>query len=103
MITTNKKSIIDSHTHKRKESKHNTKDNHQITEKRAKEEEKNKKELQNNPKTINKMVISTYLSIITLNVNALIKIHRVVNGYKNKTYLYAACKRLTSDLNIHTN
>ena len=26
-----------------------------------------------------------------------------LNGYKNKTYIYAVCKRLTSDLETHTN
>ena len=31
MVTTNQKSIIDTHTKKRKESKHNIKDSHQIT------------------------------------------------------------------------
>ena len=48
-------------------------------DKRAQEERN--KELQNNQKTINKMTISTYLSIITLNVNGLnapIKRHIVV-------------------------
>ena len=47
--------------------------------KRAKEDRK-KKNYNNNPKTINKMAISTYLSIVTLNVNGLnvpIKRHRV--------------------------
>ena len=31
MVTTHQKSIIDIHTKKKKESKHNTKDSHQIT------------------------------------------------------------------------
>ena len=35
------------------------------------EKEKNREELQNNQKTSNKMEISTYLSIITLNINGL--------------------------------
>ena len=48
------------HTQNRKKSKHNTEDSHQI----RKEESKNKKELQNKQKTINKMIISAYLSII---------------------------------------
>ena len=45
------------------------------------------------------------ISIITLNVNELnapIKRHRVVDWIKNKTLLYAAYKRLTSELNTHT-
>ena len=48
MPTTNQKSIIDTHTQKM-ESKHNTKDDHQIKEnKRGKEE--------NKCKTINKLI-----------------------------------------------
>ena len=52
------------------------------------------------------MAISTYLSIITLNVNelnSLIKTNRVVEWIKKKqktkpkTHLYAASKRLTLD------
>ena len=31
MVTTNQKSVIDTHAKKRKELKHNTKDSHQIT------------------------------------------------------------------------
>ena len=51
------------------------------------------------------MVIGTYISIITLNVNGLMlqpkDIDRL-NGYKNKTHLYAVYKRPTSDLGTHT-
>ena len=50
------------------------------------------------------MAIGTYISIITLNVNGLnapIKKHWV-NGYKNKTHIYAVYKRPTSDLGTHT-
>ena len=49
------------------------------------------------------MAIGTYISIITLNVNRLnapTKRHRL-NGYKNKTYIYAVCKKPTSDLKTH--
>ena len=51
------------------------------------------------------MAISTYLSIITLNVNGLnapIKRHKVADWKKNRTHLYAAYKRLTSELKTHT-
>ena len=42
MVTTSQKFIIDTHTHKRNESKHITKDNHQITrEQKKKGVEKN--------------------------------------------------------------
>ena len=50
----------------RKESKHSTKENHQNTGKR-----RNREKLQKSRKVINKMAISTYLLIITLNVNRL--------------------------------
>ena len=51
------------------------------------------------------MVIGTYISMITLNVNALnapTKDSGLLNGYKNKTHLYAVYKRPTSDLETHT-
>ena len=50
------------------------------------------------------MTLSTYLSIITLNVNRLnspIKRPRVDDGLK-KNSLYAVHKRLTSDINVYT-
>ena len=51
------------------------------------------------------MVISTSLSIISLNVNYLIlqsKDIEWINGLKkNKDPYYAACKRLTSDVRTH--
>ena len=55
----------------------------------------------NKPKTMKKMVIGTYISIITINVNglnALAKRHRLAEWMKNKTHIYAVCKRPTSDL-----
>ena len=63
---------------------------------------RNKKYLQNNPKTINKMAIRTYISIITVDVNWLNAPIKRLNGYKNKTLIYAAYKRLTLDLKTHT-
>ena len=58
MITINQKSIIDTQK-KRKESKHNTKDNHQIT----REENKRKKQ-KRTTKTINKrQEVHTYQPI----------------------------------------
>ena len=51
------------------------------------------------------MAVNTYLSIISLNVNGLnapVKIYRVSEWIKkNKTYLYAAYKRLTLDAWTH--
>ena len=78
------------HTQKRKRSKHNTKDSHQITweERKRRNKQKNYK---NNQKTINKMVVSTYLSIITVNVNglnALLKRRRVTEWiHKQDPYI----------------
>ena len=46
------------------------------------------------------MAISTYLSIITLNVNGLnapIKRHRIIEWIKSKTHLCAAYKKVTSN------
>ena len=79
MVNTNQKPIVDTQKIKRKESKHTTKESHEVT----KEERKsrgNREELQNSLKTMNKMKISKYLSIITSNVirlNFTIKRHRV--------------------------
>ena len=62
MVTTNQRSVIDTHTNKRKEAKHNNKDSHQTTGKKAKEEERNnnnKEPCKNNPRTINKLYLLT--------------------------------------------
>ena len=51
------------------------------------------------------MVRGTYISIITLNVNGLNpqpKDPDWLNGYKNKTHVYAVYKKPTSDLATHT-
>ena len=66
--------------------------------------QKKKKDLQNQPQTIKKMGIGTYISIITLNVNGLnasSKDTDWLNGYKNKTHIYAVYKKPTSDLKTH--
>ena len=63
------------------------------------------KTYKNKPKTVKKMVIGTYISIITLNVNGLnapTKRQGLLNGYKNKTHIYGVYKRPTSDLVTHT-
>lgn len=55
-------------------------------------------------KKINKMAISPYLSVITLNVVGLnfpIK-DRVAEWKKIKTYLYPVYKTFTSDVSTHT-
>ena len=51
------------------------------------------------------MGIGTYILISTLNVNGLnvpTKNIDWLNGYKNKTCIYAVYKRPTSDLGAHT-
>ena len=50
------------------------------------------------------MVIGTYISVTTLNgngLNAPMKNTDSLNGYKNKTRIYAVHKRPTSDLGTH--
>ena len=51
------------------------------------------------------MVIGTYISIITLNVNGLMLPPNDIdwlNGYKNKTHIDAVYKVPTSDLGTHS-
>ena len=63
------------------------------------------RDLQKQTITIKNMVIGTYISIITLNLNglnALTKRHRLPEWIQNKTYIYAVSKRPTSDLGTHT-
>ena len=48
MVPTNQKSIIDKHTIKKKEFKHNTKESHQITREQKKEQKRPTKPPQNN-------------------------------------------------------
>ena len=50
------------------------------------------------------MPVGTYISIIALNVNGLnapTKRQDWLNGYKNKTHIYAVYRRPTSDLDTH--
>ena len=77
MVITNQKFIVDTYHKKNKVFKYNTKDSHEIT----REESKRRKKEQKSIKIIlkyNKMIINTYLTIFTLNVNrlnAIIKRH----------------------------
>ena len=70
-VTTNQKSTIDTHTKKKKESKHNTKVSHQITREEKKNRKGRKKTYKNKSKPNKKMAIEAYILIITLNVNGL--------------------------------
>ena len=60
-----------------------------------------KRPKENKPQTIKKMVTGTYISIITLNVNGLNAPTKRLNGYKNKSHIYAVYKKPTSDLKIY--
>ena len=67
----------------------------------SQEIQEKQKDLQNQPQTIKEMAIGTYLPIITLNVNGLnapTKDAEWLNGYKNKTHIYAIYRRPNSDL-----
>ena len=54
MVTTNQKSTIDTGTNKKKQSKHNTKDNHQSTIKENKRIKEEKRTTKTNPKQLTK-------------------------------------------------
>ena len=90
-----------------KEIKHITKDSHQTTREESKRKRKEQEELLKHPeKNSDKLGINTYLLTATLNgngLNAPIKCYRVANWIKNKTRVYAAYKRHTSDLQTLTN
>ena len=87
---------------KRIQTQHQKYSNHNRREQKKKG---TKNKHKNNPKTINKMAIKTYVSIIPLNVNGLnspIKRH-IVPGWIQKQDPYICClQRLTSNLKTHT-
>ena len=69
------------------------------------ETQEKEKTYNNKHKTIKKMVIGTYISITTLNVNGLnapTKRHRLAEWTHKKTHIYAVYKTPTSDLGTHT-
>ena len=53
-----------------------------------------------NTKTIDKMTVSTYQSIITLNVTG-VSVLKTEWRYKNNTQIYAIYKKLTLDLKTY--
>ena len=87
---------------------HKHKINHS-TKKKKKKRERERKEQRNNRiiwKRSFEMLINTYLSIITLNVNGLnapIKRHRGQTGEKSKSVQYAVYKRLILGQRTHIN
>ena len=93
-VTANQKSTIDTHMNKKKQSKYNRKDSHQTTRGENKGRKKNN---ENKSKTVNKMAIRAYISIITLNVNGLnvpIKRHRLAEWIQ-KEDPYICCLQET--------
>ena len=80
MATTNQKSVIDKHTKREKNLNITLELVIKSQRERAKEWKRHKQELQKQSENKEKMAISTYISIITLNVsglNAPLKRHRV--------------------------
>ena len=86
MVTTNQKPIIRRKKSKTKEIKYITKDSRQTTREDSKRKRKEERRITKTPrKKGNKMVINTYLSIATLNINGInapIKRHRLANWIK---------------------
>ena len=66
-----------------------------------------KNDLQNQPQTIKKMATGTYIYIHNYFKCKWIKCSNQktdwLNGYKNKTHIYAVYKKPTSDLKTHIN
>ena len=58
MVTTDQNPVIDTPKIKRKEYKHNTKENHQVRRK-ERMRRRNREDNRSNQKTINKMTVST--------------------------------------------
>ena len=54
MVTTDQKSTIDTHTKKKKQSKHNSKDSHQIAREENKRRKEEKSPTKSNPKHLTK-------------------------------------------------
>ena len=104
MGNTNQKPTRYTQKLKRKKHKHNPKKIIKPQGKRLKEQQKNREELQNQSETNNKMAISTYLSIISLNIKGVkyfIKRYAVAD-WIYETYLNAAYNRLISNLQTYT-
>ena len=69
------------------------------------ETQEKKKTYKNKPKTIKKMVIGTYISIITLNVNGInapTKRHRLAEWIQKQDPPVCCLQETTSDLGTHT-
>ena len=90
------------HTQKRKSNPNTTLKMVIKPQEKRKKREGRKNLCKNKHKTIKKMAIGTYIFTLTANgVNAPTKRHRLANGHKNKTHIYAVYKRPTSELGTH--
>ena len=102
MVTTHWKSTIDNtHTEKKKESKHNINITHQITREEIKRR-REKNVYKNKSKTINKIGLGTWILIITLNINKLntpTKSHRLAEEIQNQG-LYICCLQEAEELRL---
>ena len=74
MVTTNQKSVIDKHTKKKKEFKHNTKDSHQPTE---------WEKIPTNDMTDWGLVFNTYKQLIQFNIKKKYTITQSKNRQKD--------------------
>ena len=102
MLNANKTLIINTQRKNKKKKKTETRRKPSITTENK--TESNRVEIKKNKKIMNKMTISIHLLIFPLNVNGLsapIKRYKVTEWMKNKTHLYVACKRATSDLKTY--
>ena len=101
MGTTKQKTTISTFRKKEKAILIQHKTSHKIKGKITKEEGK-KKSNNSKSKTTKKITISTYISIITSNINRLNVLIKYLVLSKNLAYIYAIYKRPISDLGNHT-
>ena len=100
-LYTSQKSILGTRE-KKNESRHNAKDSHQITREESRKSKKKTIKLENNEQN-NSKYISANNYFKCKWTNALIKRYTVADLIKKKhTHIYAANKRLTSNLKTHT-
>ena len=94
-VTTNQKSIIDKHTHKHTHTHRNPNITLKIVikpQEKTTQRRKGKKYYKHNHQTVHKMVIGTYVSIITLHVNGLnapTKRHRLAEWIQKQDPIYS--------------
>lgn len=97
MVTKKQKPVID--TQRIMESKHTTKPHR----KRAREKERKRKNVKVVRKQQNDNKYMPINNLFKCKWGKYFKVHTVVEYFKQKTYLYADYKSLTSDVRTHTN